>query len=236
MKYSFFFRRFLFFIFIIIAIILFFNYYNNKNLSFILEQKDIIEHFKEKNFFLFFFLFFIVSLIWVIFIGIGTPITLFSGFFLGNIFGTILALLSLSIGSTIFFIFLKKYFLKRINDIKIIKKNKGIVEKIRKKEFEYFLLFRLAGGLKFPLMIQNIIPISFNMKLKNFFLSTILGMGPSTFINVSIGKAFRNYIENNDKITFFEIIRKSEIYLPIIGMIILITMSYFIKKKYFNDQ
>ena len=41
-------------------------------------------------------------------------------------------------------------------------------------------------------MIQNILPITFNMKTK-FFLATILGMGPSTFVNVSIGKGFENF-------------------------------------------
>ena len=173
--------------------------------------------------------------IWTIFIGLGTPITIFSGFFLGNLTGTVLSLLCFCIGSTVFFILIKKFFLSKVKNLKLIKNNKKLTSKLRKNEFDYFLLFRLSGGLKLPLIIQNIIPVTFDMKTKNFFLATIFGMCPSTFVNVSIGKGLREILINQDKISFFELLLNSNIYIPLIGILILVALSYKIKKVYFNN-
>ena len=220
---------------LLILLIIFYFIFTTNDLQFFNEKKNTIENFKNSNYLIFIIIFIIFSTIWTIFIGLGTPLTLFSGFFFGNITGTLLLLVCFSFGSTIFFFFSKKFFLKKIKKFKFISKRKKLIDKIRLKEFDYFLIFRLAGGFKLPLLIQNMIPISFNMKTKNFFLATILGMGPSTFVNVSIGQGLREFINIEEKISFFLFIQKSEIYIPLIGIFLLITLSYIIKKKKFDN-
>tara|TARA_B110000483_G_C18170944_1_gene533253 strand:+ start:1445 stop:2158 length:714 start_codon:yes stop_codon:yes gene_type:complete len=229
---------------IILSLILFFCFifliyfilFDREHIEILKKNKIIIDNFKNDNNILFILYFIISGIAWVFFIGIGTPITIFSGFFLGNITGTILSLICFSFGSTILYFCLKSFLHKKISKLKIIRNNYSLINKIKSNEFNYFLLFRLASGLKFPLMIQNILPIPFNMKTKNFFLATILGMGPSTFVNVSIGQGFRKLSENDNDINFLNIIQKEEIYLPIIGIFVLIFLSFSIKKVFFNND
>ena len=95
---------------LLIAILIIFSYYlfATYDLKLLFEKKNIIDDFKAKNYFLFISIFIIFSIIWTIFIGLGTPLTLFSGFFFGNIVGTLITLICFSLGSTIFFFFFKK--------------------------------------------------------------------------------------------------------------------------------
>ena len=70
----------------------------------------------------------------------GTPITIFSGFFLGNITGTILSLICFSFGSTILYFCLKSFLQKKISKLQIIRNNNFLIDKIKSNEFNYFLL------------------------------------------------------------------------------------------------
>ena len=93
---------------IILSLILFFCFifliylfiFDRDHIEILKKNKIIIDNFKNDNNFLFILYFLIIGITWVFFIGIGTPITIFSGFFLGNITGTILSLICFSFGST----------------------------------------------------------------------------------------------------------------------------------------
>ena len=72
------------------------------------------------------------------------------------------------------------------------------------------------------------------MKLKNYIISTFLGLVPTLFIINSLGSGINKIIEKNDTINYFNIISDPEIYLPILGFLIILTLSFIAKKKIFK--
>ena len=91
----------------------------------------------------------------------------------------------------------------------------------------------MIGGI--PFVISNIIPVLFNIKIRNFFFGTLFGMAPQLFIGTSLGSGIEKVInENLDPPSFFDLILSPDIYLPLIGFFILILIG-FIFKKFFNN-
>ena len=96
------------------------------------------------------------------------------------------------------------------------------------------MFFRLVGGGGAPFPVQNIIPVIFNMRLKNYFISTLIGIAPTTFIAVSLGSGIESVVAKDASLNFFEILKSPEIYLPIIGFVCFIIFSFMIKKIFFK--
>ena len=46
-----------------------------------------------------------------------------------------------------------------------------------------------------PYAIQNVIPVLFNMPVKNYFIATLLGNTPPMFVTVSIGSGIEEIID-----------------------------------------
>ena len=188
---------------------------------------------KNKNFLLISLIFFIFTIIWVFLLGFGSPILLLSGFIFGKWFGSIYAVLSLSIGATLLYIF-ANYFLKELVEEKFSKKFSNLNEKFKKNEFTFFLIYRFVGGI--PFFISNILPTIFNVKLKNFFFGSIIGMLPQVFVGVSLGAGLNEIIQKNiEAPSLIELLFSPEIYIPIIAFIILLIAGIFIKNIFYKN-
>ncbi len=198
--------------------------------------KNNIQYFnqlKNKNFFLLSIVFFIFTIIWVLLLGFGSPILLLSGFIFGKWYGSIYAVLSLSTGATLLYIF-ANYFLKDLVEEKFSKKFFNLQEKFKKNEFLFFLIYRFVGGI--PFFISNILPTLFNIKLKNFFFGSIIGMFPQIFIGVSFGAGLNEIIiKNLEAPSLREIFFSPEIYIPIAGLIILLIIGIIIKNIFYKN-
>ena len=71
----------------------------------------------------------------------------------------------------------------------------------------------------------------FDVKLKNYFFSTLLGIVPGTFLIVSIGNGLEKVIDQNSEVPgITDIIFSPDIYLPIIAFLGLILSSIFLRK------
>jgi len=187
---------------------------------------------RESNFLLVSILFLTFTIIWVLFLGFGTPILLISGFIFGKWIGSFYAIIGLTIGSTLLYIF-ANYFLKDFIEENFSKKFSNLNEKFKKNEFYFFLIYRFVGGI--PFAISNILPTIFNIKLKNFFFGSLLGMYPQVFIWVSLGSGLNKIIENNlEPPTLTKLLFSPEIYIPIIGFIILVILGIIFKNIYYN--
>jgi uncharacterized membrane protein YdjX (TVP38/TMEM64 family) len=114
-------------------------------------------------------------------------------------------------------------------------KFKKYIQLFQKNEFYYFFLYRFIGGLGVPFFLQNILPVLFNMKKKNYFFSSLFGFVPSFFVFNTIGAGLNNYIEKSENFSFLGLALLPEIYFPILMFIVLIIISLFIKKKFFSD-
>jgi uncharacterized membrane protein YdjX (TVP38/TMEM64 family) len=201
--------------------------------EFIKSNNDYFNQLKNKNFFLISLVFFIFTIIWVFLLGFGSPILLLSGFIFGKWVGTIYAVLSLSIGATLLYIF-ANYFLKDLVEEKFSKRFSNLNEKFKKNEFTFFLIYRFVGGI--PFFISNILPTIFNVKLKNFFFGSIIGLSPQIFVGVSLGAGLNEIIQKNiEAPSLIEILLSPEIYIPIIAFIILLIAGIFIKNIFYKN-
>jgi len=188
---------------------------------------------KNKNFLLISLIFFIFTIIWVFLLGFGSPILLLSGFIFGKWFGSIYAVLSLSIGATLLYIF-ANYFLKELVEEKFSKKFSNLNEKFKKNEFTFFLIYRFVGGI--PFFISNILPTIFNVKLKNFFFGSIIGMLPQVFVGVSLGAGLNEIIQKNiEAPSLIELLLSPEIYVPLVAFAILLIVGIIIKNIFYKN-
>ena len=133
----------------------------------------------------------------------------------------------MSLGATLLYLF-ANYFLKEIIKDKFLNRFKNLEKKFKKSEFLYLLIYRIVGGI--PFQIQNILPCIFNVKIRNFFWSTFLGMIPSLFIIISIGSGLEEIIDKNlDAPSMIDLITSSSIYIPLIAFFLLLGISIFLR-------
>ena len=203
-----------------------FLYYKELQLS--------LENFISANFLINIIYFFIFAVAWVALLGFGSPILIFSGILFGKWIGTIISIISISIGALILYTIANFFFRDTVKKI-LDHKFKKYIQLFQKNEFYYFFLYRFIGGLGVPFFLQNILPVLFNMKKKNYFFSSLFGFVPGFFIFNTIGAGLNNYIEKSENFSFLKLVLLPEIYFPILMFIVLIIISLFIKKKFFSD-
>ena len=216
-------------------LLLFFSYFSFDDFSsfeLIKNNRDKLNDIKNSNLLIASILFFIGVIIWVMLLGFGSPVFLVGGFVFGKWIGTILIVFGLSIGATLLYIF-ANYFFKDLIKKKFSSKFSNLTEKFKKNEFTFFLIYRFVGGI--PFFISNILPTLFNVKIKNFFFGSVIGMTPQLFVGASLGAGLNKLIEDNQELpSMFDIILTKDIYVPVIGMIILVLIGFIIRKKFYK--
>lgn len=234
------FKLFLGFIYLLLlAVFLYFIFSNIQinRLNDFLYYKELqlgLENFISANFLINIIYFSIFAVAWVALLGFGSPILIFSGILFGKWIGTIISIISISIGALILYIIANFFFRDTVKKI-LEQKFKKYIQLFQKNEFYYFFLYRFIGGLGAPFFLQNILPVLFDMKKKNYFFSSLFGFVPSFFVFNTIGAGLNNYIEKSENFSFLELVLLPEIYFPILMFIVLIIVSLLIKKKFFTD-
>ena len=180
------------------------------------------------------FYFFIFAIIWVVLLGFGSPILIISGILFGQLLGTLISVISISVGALILYSIGNFFFRDLIKSI-LEKKFEKYINLFRKNELFYFFIYRFIGGLGVPFGLQNLIPILFGMKKINYFLASFFGFIPGFFIINTIGAGLNSYISQVENFSMIEFILTPEIYLPILMFSILMLFSFLIKKKFFED-
>ena len=193
-----------------------------------------IDYLIGKNLILNIILFFIFSAIWVILLGFGSPILLLSGIIFGKWVGTFVSIISISTGSLCLYIIGSYFFSDLINQL-LKDKFAKYIERFQKNEFNYFLAFRLAGGLGMPFFLQNLLPVIFKMKKINYFFASFFGLIPHFFIWNSIGAGLNKFVKESDSFSLFNLILSKEIYIPLLIFAFFILISFIVKKFFFND-
>ena len=188
-----------------------------------------------KNLYINLLIFFLFCLIWISLLGFGSPLLLISGILFGKWIGTFISVLSISIGALILYSIASFFFKDLIFNL-LEKKFSKYIHLFKKNEFNYFLAFRLAGGLGIPFGLQNVLPVIFNIKKSNYFFASFLGFIPMFFIWNTIGSGLNEYIKQADNFSFVSLFLNKEIYLPIILFVIIMSISVIIKKKIFDDK
>ncbi len=214
-----------------------FSYIDLTRLDEFLYYKELqlnLERTIGNNLFVNLFFFFIFSIIWVSLLGFGSPLLIVSGILFGKWMGTFISVLSISVGALNLYLIANFFFKELVYELLKNKFNK-YVNLFKQNEFNYFLAFRLAGGLGIPFGLQNVLPVIFNIKKTNYFLASLIGFAPMFFIWNTIGSGINKYIKQADSFSFTSLFFEKEIYLPIIFFIIIMFLSALIKKRFFKD-
>ena len=225
-------------IILFVFLYLIFSYVDVSRLDDFLYYKELqidLEKTIGKNLYINLLAFFLFCVVWVSLLGFGSPLLLISGILFGKWIGTFISLLAISIGALILYSIASFFFKDLVYNL-LEKRFSKYIYLFRKNEFNYFLAFRLAGGLGIPFGPQNVLPVIFNIKKLNYFFASFIGFIPMFFIWNTIGAGLNQYIKQADNFSFISLLLNKEIYLPIIFFVIIMLISVIIKKRIFNDK
>tara|TARA_B100001939_G_scaffold261755_1_gene228804 strand:- start:240 stop:962 length:723 start_codon:yes stop_codon:yes gene_type:complete len=211
-----------------------FSFQEISSYDFLRDNRTYFIELKNSKLFFTLISFFIIIILWVFpFLGFGGPVALVGGFIFGKWIGTAVVVLGLSVGSIFLYSF-GNYFLKDLIREKFLNKFKNLENKFKKSEFLYLLIYRMVGGV--PWQIQCLLPTLFDVKIRNYFFATLLGIIPSVFLIVSIGSGFEKIIDQNVEVPgVTDIIFSKDIYIPLTAFFGLILLTIISRKFFFSD-
>ena len=211
-----------------------FSFQELTSYEFIKTNRSYFFELKNSNLFLISTTFLLLTILWVFpFLGFGSPVILLGGFIFGKWVGTLIVVLGLSIGATFLYMF-GNYFLKDLIKEKFLNKFKNLEIKFKKSEFIYLLIYRFIGGI--PWQLSCLLPTIFNVKVKNFFFATLIGIIPQVFLVVSIGSGLEKIIDQNSEVPrIADIIFSPDIYIPILAFFGLIIITIFLRKIFYKN-
>ena len=198
--------------------------------SYLIENKNYIFGLRDQNLILIGSVYFFFAIIWVFLMGFGTPLIIFAGFAFGTVLGSVLSIFSFTIGATLLYCFANHYF-KDLVEKYLGNKYSKLKNNINENELSYFFSLRVVPGIPFP--IKNLLPVLFNMKVKNYFLATLFGEAVPIIISVSIFSGISSAFQSNKDFSL-NLLFAPEIYFPLLALALMSLVANYIKKKYFN--
>jgi uncharacterized membrane protein YdjX (TVP38/TMEM64 family) len=202
--------------------------------EFIRLNKDVILKYKSENFLFLGIIFFIFCIVWVLLLGFAMPLLIFSGFVFGKWWGILIVLTSTTIGAALLYILVGFFFRETIKE-KLAPKFSKLREFFNRNDIIYFMCFRFVGGGGIPYAVQNVLPILFNMPIKNYIIATFIGSMPSMFVTVSLGSGIEKVIDKNAELSISTVLLAPEIYIPIIAFFFILIIAFIIRKFYFKE-
>ena len=201
--------------------------------EFIRNNREYFFDLKQSNMFLLFLIFLLSTILWTVMAGFGSPAALLAGFIFGKWIGVITVVLGMSLGATLLYI-LGNYFFKDYIKKKFLDKFKNLEIKFKKSEFIYLLAYRFIGGI--PFAISNVLPCIFNVKIRNFFFATLIGITPQVFLVVSIGSGLEKIIQQNlEAPKIRDLISSPDIYIPMLAFLGLIILTIIARKIFYEN-
>ena len=226
--------------YLVVLLMGFYFLFSNFNISdlasyeFIRENKDLILKYKENNIYFLTIIFFIIIVLLNLLL---TPMllpTLVIGFIFGKWLGTLILVFGNTLGGVLLYLLAKTFFSDLIEK-KFSTRFSKFIEFFNRNETIYFMCFRFIGGGGTPFPIQNVVPVIFNMSIKNYIVATFFGIIPTTFVTVALGSGIENIIDQNAELNFLLVFLSPEIYLPICGFFVLLILGFIVKKFYFKN-
>lgn len=211
-------------LFIALIIIIFFSLGWHKYFSFeaLKNHQQFLEAWKSNHYFLALSIF---AVTYIACVAISFPgasiLSLVGGFLFGAIVGSIVVVISASLGATIIFLVVK-YSLQEWQ-------GKGWTKKLRagfeNNAFSYLLFLRLVPV--FPFWIINIVPAILKVDTKIYIMATFLGIIPGSVIYVLVGNGLNKVFAKPNLAIIFE----PQILYPMLALAIISLLPIFFKKN-----
>ena len=116
---------------------------------------------------------------------------------------------------------------------KFLNKFKSLDVKFKNSELLYLLIYRFIGGI--PWQLSCLLPAIFDVKIKNFFYATLVGIIPQIFLVVSIGSGLEKIINQNmETPKIIDLITSPDIYIPLTVFALLVIITVFLRKLFYR--
>jgi uncharacterized membrane protein YdjX (TVP38/TMEM64 family) len=145
-------------------------------------------------------------------------LSIFAGFLFGVVPGTIAVVLGATFGAALLFLAARSALgagLAQKAGPFMQKFEKGL----KKNELSYMFILRLVP--LFPFFIVNIVPALFDVKLRNYVISTFIGIIPGSLVYVSVGNGIGDVVDAGQNVPLSGLMFRPAVILPILGLIIL---------------
>ena len=211
-------------IFIFIFFLIFFSDLTKEDFLFFLNYMEIL---KEENFVLL-ILFLVCISVMISLIGFCIPVLFLNGAILGGIWGAFISLVSLTLGSYIFFLINKKNFSEKIFNLYEKKFNK--LSKFISKNILISLIFVRAFGFGMPFVAHNLLPVFLKANKRTFLISAFFGLMPLTAQSFFAGGIVEFLTNENQYLN--DLFFQKNIIIPIVIFLFLLIASFILKYKY----
>ena len=170
-------------------------------------------------------------LVYAVLTAISVPGASFLSIFGGFMFGTLVGGSAIVVGATIgaVGIFLAaRYAIGDALSKKAGPYMKKFEKGLKENEFSYLFILRLIPA--FPFFVVNIVPALFDVKLRNYALTTFLGIIPGCFVYASVGAGIGAIFDQGGEVDLGGLMTQPKILLPILGLITLSLLPIIYKK------
>ena len=186
------------------------------NLETLKANREFLAGLVENNFIMV-FLGFIA--LYALLVGISFPgagfLSIFGGFLFGTFTGAFGIVIGATIGACIIFMAVRM----ALGDAMAEKMGpymKKFEQGLNKNELSYLFILRLVP--LFPFFVVNVVPALFNVKFRNYALSTALGIIPGSLVYASIGDGASAIFEQGGDLKLSGVMTEPRVLFPIIGL------------------
>lgn len=198
------------------------------NMDFLHENREALSGFVDSNILLALagFITAYASLTAISFPG-ASFLSIFGGFMFGTLIGGSAIVVGATLGATGIFL-AARY---AVGD-SLSKKAGPYMQKfesgLKENELSYLFILRLIPA--FPFFVVNIVPALFDVKLRNYMVSTFLGIIPGCFVYASVGAGIGAIFDTGGEVKLSGLMTQPKVILPIIGLITLALLPVIYKK------
>ena len=154
-------------------------------------------------------------------------LSIFGGFLFGTMIGGSAITIGATLGATGIFL-AARY---AIGDA-LSKKAGPYMQKfeagLKENEVSYLFILRLIPA--FPFFIVNIVPALFDVKLRNYILTTFFGIIPGCFVYASVGAGIGAIFDSGEDVKLSGLMTEPKILFPILGLMALAALPIIYKK------
>lgn len=158
---------------------------------------------------------------------VGVWMTLAGGFMFGTLAGGIFSLVGATLGAVVIF-YIARY---SLTDVLKVKCGAAIIEMengFKENPLNYMLVLRLVP--LFPFWLVNLVPAFLNVSPNTYVIGTLVGMIPGALVYASVGSGLGTVFESGTE-PDIGIIFSPNIFIPLIGLAILVLVPVIYKKK-----
>jgi uncharacterized membrane protein YdjX (TVP38/TMEM64 family) len=155
-----------------------------------------------------------------------TVLTIAGGFLFGSIWGTVLVIISATLGATILFS-IAKTALSGVLRAKASAWLPRLEAGFREHALSYLLVLRLVPI--FPFFIINLVPAFLGVPLSTFILGTFIGIIPGTFVYATVGAGLGSVFDAGGTFTLRGVLTP-QIMMALVGLAVLAMIPVVYKK------